>query len=252
MYELRFSYVEGDSILHRLEERVKTICAFTIILGITLLKNFYTVFSILVISFLLMIYVKAPVSVILKRFRYPFFIASFIMLIQFFTYGSSELVTLGFLRIYEEGLSFGILLFLRIMAAVSVLNLLILVTPVNKILGSLKWFRVPKILLDISMLMLRYIFVLSEESTRIYYAQQSRGGYTGNYRKKIENFGVLGGMVILRSLDRVTNVYKAMISRGYNENIGYYSESNLSKRDLLLGISIVLLMIFFVTLEYTL
>jgi cobalt/nickel transport system permease protein len=213
-------YSKGNSMLHRLDARVKTLCAFIVILGIVMLDHWYAALSIFAISLGLASVAKAPLKVFLKRLRYPLFTAMVVTAIHPFTYGSHVIAVLSplHLPVYQEGLSFGILLFTRIMAAVSVLNLLILITPVTSILNTLKWLRVPAVIITIASLMLRYIFVFSAESSRIYKAQQCRLGFSGSYTKKMKNYGSLGGMLILRSLDRTINVYKAMVSRGYSED----------------------------------
>ena len=45
-------------------------------------------------------------------------------------------------------------------------------------MDSLRWFKVPSVITDTMMLMFRYISLISEESTRIRKAQESRLGYS--------------------------------------------------------------------------
>ena len=81
------------------------------------------------------------------------------------------------LAIYDVGINFGLLIFTRCLAAVSVLNLLILINPMEKILDALRWFHIPSVIVDTMMLMFRYISLISDETARIHKAQESRLGY---------------------------------------------------------------------------
>jgi cobalt/nickel transport system permease protein len=91
--------------------------------------------------------------------------------------------------------------------------------------------------------MFRYISVLSEESTRMYRAQESRCGHSRSvsYLKKIKNFGNIAGALIMRSFDRAIKVGDAMASRGYTGKytLFTYEKRQLPTRDLLVCLLIV-------------
>lgn len=242
----------GDSPLHRLDARVKTICTFIAVLGIVTLNHWHTALLVFPICFGLVLGAKAPLKIYLRRFFYPLSVAVFVAIIQFFTYGSHvvEMAPGIALPIYQEGIHFGILIVSRIIASISVLNLLILVTPIFSVLASLRWFRVPSVMVDLAMLMFRYVFVVSEESNKIHNAQQSRCGYSKSlsYLKRMKNYGTLAAMILLRSIDRAIRVGNAMVSRGYTENseIYTYSKRKLLLKDVTIGAFIILMIIILV------
>jgi cobalt/nickel transport system permease protein len=183
--------------------------------------------------------------VYLKRLLLPITIIIFVSIIQPFTYGSTVVAHVPglMLPIYQEGIVFAVLIFTRCLAAVAVLNLLILVTPMTTVMDSLSWFRVPSVIIDTMMLMFRYISVLSEESTRMYKAQESRCGHSRSvsYLKKIGNFGSIAGALIMRAFDRAIKVGDAMASRGYTGKytLFTYEKRELPVHDLLAGLLIV-------------
>jgi cobalt/nickel transport system permease protein len=175
-----------------------------------------------------------------QRLLYPLSIISLIAVIMPFTYGSTVIARVPILTlpIYGQGIYFGVLVFTRCIAAVSVLNLLILVTPISKVMDSLSWFRVPSVIIDTMYLMFRYISILSEESTRMYRAQASRCGHSGkvSYFKKIANFGNIAGALLLRAFDRSVKVGNAMASRGYSgKTLFTFEKQKLPKRDAIVG-----------------
>jgi cobalt/nickel transport system permease protein len=242
-------YTEGTSPLHKLDARIKIICSFAAIVGVVVLSHWQMPLLVLFTCLALAIYSRAPMITYLKRLLYPTYILIFVAVIQPFTFGSTPIATVPWLSlpIYQEGVSFGILVFTRALSAVAVLNLLILVTPMEKVLDSLRWFRIPTTITDTMMLMFRYISLLSEESARIRKAQESRLGYSKSVSiiKKLSNFGTLAGMLLARSFDRALKVGDAMVSRGYTgaSNLFTYSTTKLSRKDSLIGVLAILAII---------
>ncbi|MEE8402195.1 MAG: cobalt ECF transporter T component CbiQ [Candidatus Hydrothermarchaeaceae archaeon] len=214
MHDIDFE-IKGNSVLHRLDARIKMALVFMVILAVTVSGLFFAA-SVFLVCFSLMMWIRVPLKVLFDRLRYPLFIASVVAFIHPFTYGSDMVAHLFFISIYGEGISMAALIFARVLTAVLVLNLLVMVTPLREVLDSLKRLGVPAEVLLIAVLMLRYVSVFSEEGSRIYRAQWSRSGYSNSYVKKMEDYGTLCGMLIIRSLDRATNVYGAMLSRGYD------------------------------------
>ena len=121
------------------------------------------------------------------------------------------------------------------------------------IMDSLRWFRVPDVILDTMMLMYRYIAIVSEESGRMRKAQESRLGYSKavSIPRKLANFGTLAGMLLTRSFDRAVKVGDAMIARGYTgaSSLFTYSTKKLHRTDTLAGLLAVVVVIGLVLLD---
>lgn len=236
---------EGASSLHRLDTRIKIVCAVAAVFCIVLLSHWEMALFFFAGCTGLALWSRESMKNYLKRLLFPIIIIVFVSIIQPFTYGSTVVAVVPGLMfpIYQQGIIFGILIFTRCLAAVAVLNLLILVTPITTVMDSLSWFRVPSVIIDTMTLMFRYIFVLSEESTRMYRAQESRCGHSRSvsYLKKVRNFGSIAGALIMRSFDRAIKVGDAMASRGYNGKytLFTYEKRHLPTRDLLAGLLIV-------------
>ena len=233
---------KDDSSSHSLDARIKLICAITAIFGVVLMVHWPTTLIVLGGSIALVVYSRASLRVYLKRLLFPSYIIVLVAIVQPFTYGSTVAAVIPgiSLPIFQEGISFGILVFARALAAVSVLNLLVLVTPMETIMDSLRWFKVPSVILDTMMLMYRYIAIISEENARMHKAQESRLGYSksvGIFRK-LANYGTLAGMLLTRAFDRALKVGDAMISRGYTgaSSLFTYSTKKLQRKDSLTGL----------------
>lgn len=232
------------SALHRMDARVKFICAIAAVFGaVALTRSEFAVIPIIV-CLVLVVYARASLKGYLKRLMYPFYVAIVVAVVQLFV-GGHIVATVPYLgwHIYSEGITFSILIFARVLAAASILNLLITVTTMETLLDSLAWFRIPTVILDTTMLMYRYITVVSDEKARIYKAQESRCGYTksvGIFRK-LSNYGTVGGMLLVKSFDRALKVGDAMVSRGYTgtSSLFRYTTKRMEKKDIIIGIFVV-------------
>ena len=239
-------HTQGHSALHRLDARVKTICAMVSIFCIVSLTHWYLPLLFLAACLGLVLYSRAPLKVYLKRLLIPISIIAFIGVIMPFTYGSTVVahVPLLELPIYSEGIYFAVLVFTRCISAVAVLNLLILVTPITTVMDSLAWFRMPSVIIDTMLIMFRYIGILSEESTRMYRAQASRCGHSKSvgYFKRLTNYGNIAGSLIVRAFDRSVKVGNAMVLRGYTGKytLFRYEKKKLPKLDALLGVLVII------------
>jgi len=238
-------YTEGHSALHKLDARLKLLCAIISIFCIVFLTHWYMPLIFFVVSFGLVIYSGAPLKVYCKRLLIPISLVAFIGIIMPFTYGTTVIARLTglMLPIYSQGIYFGVLVFTRCISAVSVLNLLILVTPITEVMDSLAWFRMPPVIVDTMMLMFRYIGILSDESTRMYKAQVSRCGYSRSvgYFKKLTNLGNIAGSLLVRAFDRSVIVGNAMISRGYTGKYALFTleKKKLQKSDTLISVLVI-------------
>ncbi|MGA3059337.1 MAG: cobalt ECF transporter T component CbiQ [Candidatus Bathyarchaeia archaeon] len=246
MYSVNLEeYTEGNSALHRLDARIKLICAIATIFCIVFLTHWELPLLFFVACIVLVLYSRAPLKVYFKRLLVPISLIAFVAIIMPFTYGSTVIARVPFLTlpIYSQGIYFGVLVFTRCISAVSVLNVLILVTPITTVMDSLAWFRVPSVIIDTMFLMFRYIGVLSEESTRMYRAQESRCGHSRSvsYFKKLANYGNIAGALLLRAFDRSVKVGEAMASRAYSGKytLFTYEKKKLPKWDVLVGSLIV-------------
>jgi len=251
LHEPHIDFYEGhdrNTLIYKLDPRIKLTCAVAAILTVLFMAHWQTATLVFVSCLFLITYYKGPVKRFLKQLISPLYIIIMVAAIQPFTYGS----TLAFqtpilaLPIYIEGLWFALLIFTRCLAAVAILNLLVMTTPIMKVMEVLSWFRVPAVLLDVALLMFRYIFIISDEAERIHKAQKSRCGYSQSvgYFGKLRNYGTLFGMLLIRSYERAVRVGNAMIARGYKgETLFSFEEETIPVRHLICGIILLLIIV---------
>jgi cobalt/nickel transport system permease protein len=88
----------------------------------------------------------------------------------------------------------------------------------NDIFGILENMKIPKVVVDIAILMYRYIFVFLEELENMYNSQQTRMGY-GNFKNSFRSLGLLVSNLFIRTWVRGEQIYITMESRCYGGSI---------------------------------
>jgi cobalt/nickel transport system permease protein len=107
----------------------------------------------------------------------------------------------------------------RIMAAVTLATLLAFSTPMIEILETLRLWKIPSVIVDIADMMYRYIFIMQDTAHTMRCAQLSRMGDTGSWAHRVGDTARIASSILIKSLDRSTRIYQAMLARGYTEDV---------------------------------
>ncbi|MBR6808192.1 MAG: energy-coupling factor transporter transmembrane protein EcfT [Clostridia bacterium] len=178
-------YCEGNSLLHRLDPRVKIIITILYIVAIFMAKNVFAFALMLAFTVALVIMSRLSVRVILGGLKPIMFIALFTAVINIFFYkGDEPLVAFWVIKIYKEGLINAGLIVLRILMLLTATSMFLTytTTPIaltdglEQLLSPLSKIGVP--VHDFAMMMtiaLRFIPTLIEETEKIMNAQKARG-----------------------------------------------------------------------------
>lgn len=166
---------------------------------------------------------------------FPVILAFFILVIQGLTYGANK-INYG-IPLYVEGLDSGFLIFARVTAAASLAILFLSNIPENEITETMRWYRVPGTMIDISSLMSRYIKAFSTEAKKMKWAQESRCSFSkrSGFKEKMHDVASISGALISRALVRSEIVYRAMLSRGWKPDQNFAGQQPLNRNDLLMG-----------------
>ncbi|MGZ8371048.1 MAG: cobalt ECF transporter T component CbiQ [Caulobacteraceae bacterium] len=107
---------------------------------------------------------------------------------------------------------------LRATAASASLLLLMTTTPISDLLGLLRAARIPAPLVDVVLLVYRFIMLVIGGAEAIRTAQTSRLGYT-SLRRSIRSVGLLAAALLPRSLDRGRRLEIGLAARAYDGNL---------------------------------
>ncbi len=192
-----------DSLLHRLEPRVKIIGFTALLFFINLSRpDSFLAFSLYVLVIAVFIFLsKIPLKFILKR---SMVVIPFVLMISLF---------IPFVK------ANGLLLLRNILlkAYLSILCMVLLVNTVKfrDLLGALEKLRFPGIIILILSFMYRYVFVIQDELMKMRQAKECRTVSRSNWRD-FKAYAFMLGVLFIRSFERAEAVYLAMCSRGFN------------------------------------
>ncbi len=102
----------------------------------------------------------------------------------------------------------------RAIAATSCIYFVILTIPFTEILNVLRRIGCPALLIELMMMMYRFIFVLLKTANQLWTSQQSRGGYR-TWQLWLKSLGLLIGQLLRRTLENYRQVSLTLASRGF-------------------------------------
>lgn len=250
-------YYRTESVIHRLDPRVKLVSTFMFIISLFVADN---VFGYALAALFLGMAIKlsnVPLKFILRGMKAIFFLLFITVVFNLFLTPGNELVKVGFIKITDEGIRITVKMVFRLIFLIIGSSLMTLTTTPNQltdglesVLGPLKVLRVP--VHEIAMMMsiaLRFIPILMEETDKIMKAQMARGAdfESGNLIQRAKNLVPLLVPLFISAFRRANDLAMAMESRCYRGGDGRTKMKPLiyKKRD---GIAYLILVLYLVAM----
>jgi len=225
-------YVEGNSLIHRLDPRAKIIIALLYIVVIFLAKSASAFILLTAAAFAFVGMTGISPKLILRSLRPLLFIILFTAVINiFWMTGDTLLLQLGPVKIYLEGIINAVLIVLRIMLLITATSVfmtytttpLALTDGLEQLLAPLKKIGVP--VHEFSMMMtiaLRFIPTLIDETQKIINAQTARGAdfTTGSLIKRAKALVPILIPLFISAFRRADELATAMECRCYTGGNG--------------------------------
>ena len=195
-----------------------------LIVTLALDNPYFDIIVFIVMSIVILAIAKINFRSYLKFLSIPmaFLIITCIFLIFFF--GSGEVIydtKIFGIVVTKNSLHYGVYTFMRVMGCLPCLGFLALTTPIAKVLHCLAALKVPKIMIEIGLLMYNSIFIFLNEIDTMQKAQQTRLGYH-SYTTSFKSLGALASTIFLRSLDKSETLQNSLDSRGYTGELPIY------------------------------
>lgn len=249
-------YHDAQSLIHRLNPRVKISVTILFILSNLLLPDgAWTGFS-LSWGLVLLASLSSTLGIAytLKRslIALPFALAAVTVIFSIPGEAIAQVQIGSFhLVVTDAGLLRFASILLRSWLSIQMAVLLVATTPFPDLLHAMRHLHVPAVLVAIVSFMYRYLFVLADEAIRLLRARQARSasaegldsGGTLLWRARVA--GNMAGQLFLRSYERSDRIYNAMLARGYTGTLLTLNPHTMQSQDWAVFIlSILLLLIF--------
>lgn len=247
-------FIEKESIIHRLDPRVKVITLVGFILSNALLPD--GAWLAFIVGWIFLLFAndlsKLGLSYTFRRsiIALPFALAA---VSAIFSPMGNPLATWHFGMFTLTPTDLGVLRFTSILIrswlSVQMGILLVATTPFPDLIHALEHLHFPKSLSTIIAFLYRYLFVLTDETFRLLRARDARSaGLEGTkaggalfWRMRVA--GNMAGQLFVRSYDRSDRIYSAMLSRGYTGNIRTLNPHTMKQSDWAIASTIAVFLI---------
>lgn len=223
-------YVEGRSLIHRLDVRVKLVLMLCGITFVFIAGNYFSMALITAFTIFIMLLTGISLFKYIKSIKAVIMIVLFTAILNLF-YGSGEpIFKWGFMEITEAGINNAVFVAARVILIVLMSGVLTFTTSptdltdgLERIMKPLKIFHIK--VHEIAMMMsiaLRFIPTLFDEFNKISNAQKSRGTdlESGNFITRIKAFVPILIPLFISSFRRANDLATAMECRCYNGGDG--------------------------------
>lgn len=220
-------YYPADSIIHRLDARVKMLITLLFVIAIFFIKSYFGFMLTAVVLIGIVLLAKLPMMSVLKSVKGVMFIILFTAILNLFLIKKGEVLwSWKIFTITKDGVHTTIKMVLRLVLLISGASLLSLTTTpvaladgVESLMSPLKLIKVP--VRDIAMIMsiaLRFIPTLFEETNKIISAQKARGASfdTGGLFARAKAMLPVLIPLFVNSFRRADELAFAMDARCYN------------------------------------
>jgi len=224
-------YYQVDSIIHRLDPRVKLIATIVYIISLFIYKNNPLVyalgFAFLALCILLS---RVPVRFILRGLKAIVFLLLITAFFNLFLTEGEAILTIWKFHITKVGIENAVFIVIRLMLLIVGSSLMTLTTTPNQLTDGLERLLRPLQKMhmpvhEVAMMMsiaLRFIPILLEETDKIMKAQMARGAdfENGNLIKKIKALVPLLVPLFISAFRRANDLAMAMEARCYQGGEG--------------------------------
>jgi len=140
----------------------------------------------------------------------------FLIVVPFTVDRGERLWEWRFLHLTDSGLVVAVTLAMKTVALVTVALTLLACAPLHVTLAAAGKLGVPKLLVHLTLLTYRYVFVLLDELNRLRIALRVRGFRNAMTAHAYRTVGQATGTLIVRGSDRAEHVAQAMRCRGFD------------------------------------
>ena len=130
---------------------------------------------------------------------------------------------LGYLSATQAGRQQAVLTACRAMGGVGCLYFLSLTTPMHEIMEALRRLRVPQVVIELMVLVYRFLFVLLDRQQRRSTAADARLGYQGLGRS-LRTYGQVSAGLLADAFRRASQCYDAMEARCYDGQMRFLTQ----------------------------
>jgi cobalt/nickel transport system permease protein len=228
-------FSSGASVLHRLDPRMKLVCALAFSVVVATLSAPAPLLAALGLAAALVGMARLRARRVAARLVVVNTFILFLWLTLPFTSNGEALFRLGPLAASAQGIQQALLITLKSNAIILALLALLATSPVMTLTHALNHLYVPAKLVHLVFFTYRYIHVLHAEYVSLTNAMRIRCFRPRTDLHTYRSYAYLVGMLLVRSFKRSQRVYDAMLCRGFKGTFWLLDHFALTGRDVAAG-----------------
>lgn len=234
------NFATGDSLLHRLDPRVKIVVAILFSVVVAVADRYGCLATAVCLALTLLFLARLSLREVFLRLLVVNAFIVFLWLFLPFTYGGEKLFSIGPLDATREGIIYALLITVKSNTIVLALIALLATSPVVTLGHALSHLYVPDKLIHLLFFTVRYLQVLHLEYDRLRDAMRIRAFKPGTNVHTYRSFAYLIGMLLIKSFDRAERIRKAMLCRGFHGKYYLLSHFELQRVDVIMLVIMML------------
>jgi len=221
----------GDTAIHRLDPRAKVLATIVFVVMVVSFGKYEVTALVPFIIFPVVMVARGnlPISYIVKKIA---LLCPFALIVGMFNpiFDREVLLHLGPLAVTGGWISFASII-MRSILTVGAAIVLVGVTGFPGVCLALERIGMPRVFAVQLLFLYRYIFVLTDEGSRMERARKLRS--FGQKKMDMKTFGPLVGHLLLRTWQRAERIHMAMLARGFTGEFHTRKTTNFGGREML-------------------
>ncbi len=231
MIEEQFS--KGDSVIHRIDPRVRIICAIVYSALIAVIGNLSVAFIGLGAAFVFVTLAHLDAMHLLRRLLVVNVFVLMLWLVLPFSFSGDTILSVGPLNMTQHGILYTLMLTVKCNAIVLINIGLLSTCGMFNVVHALNHLRVPNKLIHLLFFIYRFSHVMQHEYARLTDTLKIRGFRPKTSMHTYRTYGSIIGTLLIRAYERSEQIHRAMVCRGFKGKYWLLDHFALRRSDVL-------------------
>ena len=227
------SFAVGNSVIHRLDPRLRVVFATVFSFLVAFSKQFPTLVAALIVAMVLVYLSALDLSEVARRLTVINVFNLIVWAVLPFTYEGEHVFHIWRLYGSREGIVLSAQITFKSNAILMTFIAVVATMSLATLGHALNRLRVPNKIVYLLLMAYRYVFVIEQEYTRLSRAARVRGFTPKTDLHTYKTYAYMLGMLLVRAMARADRVYQAMLCRGFKGKFYCIHRFHFTRRDLI-------------------
>jgi len=243
-------YAIGDSMIHRLDPRIRVGLTVLYSFVVALAYQFPVLIGALILSSILIGISRVSIKEVFSRMVVVNALILLLWLVLPITSNGKILTRIGPFAVYLPGVILAAQITLKSNAILLAFIALIATMSLATLGHTLHRLRVPAKMVYLLLMAYRYIYVIEQEYMRLLRAAKVRGFQAGTNVNTYRTYSYVIGMLLVRSALRAERVHQAMLCRGFKGKFYSLQEFQASRQSWIFSILMLICVVGLALMEW--